>query len=274
MQEPLTLSHKSLLEEKFRTLGLALSEYNFANLWLFRHVHRYELYFEEELFIKGISYDGTSYFMPTSDIRALRDDTLKRLLHETDCLFPIPDEWVGDLEKRGFSSSSLDADCDYCYTREKLATYPGRHLDGKRNLVHQFLSHYEVRQEKLSPDAFVILDEWNQRSHDGETDYEPCQEAIMDATALNLEGRVWYVDGKPAAFVIGGPLNRNTWLLQFAKADTRIRGIYPYCYSAYVQSLNPAYTWINLEQDLGHENLRKAKREYMPDRLLRKNRIS
>jgi hypothetical protein len=53
--EILGIEHKDLLFPRFKAVHTALSEYTFANLYLFRKNHEYEVLFDKEIFIKGRS---------------------------------------------------------------------------------------------------------------------------------------------------------------------------------------------------------------------------
>ena len=78
--EKLGLEHKELLYEQLRRVNTPVSEYSFANLYLFRGNHDYEVLFDEEIFIRGKSYDGKTYIMPTFDIRRKDIAYLKKIM--------------------------------------------------------------------------------------------------------------------------------------------------------------------------------------------------
>ena len=78
--ERLGMEHKELLQRGLKGLETAISEYSFANLYLFRHDHDYEVLFDKELFIKGRTYDGRTYIMPVFDIRKSDIGRVKSLL--------------------------------------------------------------------------------------------------------------------------------------------------------------------------------------------------
>ena len=71
VEEPLSFGHKSLLSELLRASSSPLSEYSFANLYLFREKHAYSVLLGEELFIRGKAYSGRDYVMPTRDVRKI-----------------------------------------------------------------------------------------------------------------------------------------------------------------------------------------------------------
>ena len=57
-REPLSLKHQSLLEPLFKKLNLEISEYSFANAYLFRQVHDFEVFFDKSIFLVGKTRDG------------------------------------------------------------------------------------------------------------------------------------------------------------------------------------------------------------------------
>ena len=279
-REKLNFSHQSLLVPRLKNLGVPLSEYTFPNLYLFRRNHDYEVVFDREIFITGMSYDGSAYLMPTTDIRALDREYLKDMIRTVDFLFPIPEAWLPVFNSSEFAASFVEGDADYVYTVEKMSTYKGRNLHKKRNLLKQFLELHEHEARPLTNDrlahARFILEDWlkltEMKAED--TDFSPCLEALDQYEALVLCGGIYYANGEPAGFVLGEELNDETFVLHFAKARTKFKGIYQYLFNNFAKVLPPKYKYLNLEQDLDKENLRIFKSSYVPDLLLRKARIT
>ena len=92
--EKLGFLHKEQLEKHFTEIEIPLSEYSFANLYLFRKNHDYEIIDGKQVFLKGKTYDGESYIMPTTDISNIDFNELKKLLKPVDFLFPVPEDWL------------------------------------------------------------------------------------------------------------------------------------------------------------------------------------
>jgi uncharacterized protein len=278
--EKLGLHHKDILLPRLKAAGSALSEYTFANLFLFRKNHDYEILIDQDVFIKGISYDGHVYLMPTSDVSTLDPQYLKDLMADVDFLFPIPEAWLVAFDESSFEISFIGGDADYLYTVEKMSTLGGRRLHKKRNLLKQFLEMYVHDARPLTNDkldeARFILEDWVKTStmNPGDTDYGPCREALDRYEELVLCGGIYYAEGEPAGFVLGEELGANTFVLHFAKARTKFKGIYQYMFNTFAKILPPKYKYLNLEQDLDQENLRVFKGSYVPDAMLRKARVS
>lgn len=278
--EKLILSHQAIVTEKLQQLNLNISEYSFANLYLFREVHQYEILFDQEIFIRGITRDKHSFLMLMNSPAQIDFNRMTTLLAEVNFLFPIPAEWLHFFDPSLFRSTFLEQDDDYLVSLQKMRTYPGRHLSSKRNFVTQFLSLYNSSIFSLTKeyvqDALSVLDKWQEEytQDDDQADYDSCKEALQLLDQLKLSGLIIYVQDQPAAFLLGQKLNSQTYVIHFSKARKDIKGIYPYIYQVLANSLDPSLQFLNLEQDLGIPDLRKSKQSYQPDLMLHKHRVS
>ena len=104
---------------------------------------------------------------------------------------------------------------------------------------------------------------------------EKCGDAydclLDDYERLDAIGAVIEVDGTIVAFAFGEPLNTDTFVIHFEKADTDYVGAYQMINKLFVSEyVLPCYAFVNREQDLGHEGIRRAKMSYIPDRLIAK----
>ncbi len=278
-REKLNLRHKEILYQRLRAIAVPLSEYTFPNLYLFRGTHDYEVIVDKEIFIRGTTYDGHSYLMPTVDVRSLDIGYLKDMMRTVDFLFPVPEEWLPVFNTDEFEITFAEGDADYEYTVEKMSTLKGRNLHKKRNLLKQFLEMYRHEALPLTNDrldqARFILDDWASTSEMKveDTDFGPCREALDRYEELVLCGGIYYADDEPAGFVLGEELNEETFVLHFAKARTKFKGVYQYMFNNFARILPPKYKYLNLEQDLDKENLRVFKSSYVPDVMLKKARV-
>jgi hypothetical protein len=217
--------------------------------------------------------------MPTVDVRALDPQYLRDLLRGVDFLFPIPEAWLSAFDQDGFEATFAEGDADYLFTVEKMSSYKGRNLHKKRNLLKQFLEMHTHDARPLTNDkldeARFVLNDWLQASKmtPADTDYGPCLEALDRYEELVLCGGIYYADNEPAGFVLGEEVNEDTFVLHFAKARTKFKGVYQYMFNNFAKILPPKYQYLNLEQDLDKENLRVFKSSYVPDKMLRKARV-
>ena len=170
---------------------------------------------------------------------------------------------------------------EYVYAIEDLAELKGKKYQPKRNHINRFLAQYpDARVLPLSgetlPDARALADRWYQRR-------SPEEDAGMELVALNrafahwnelgMEGLVLYVDGQPVAMTMGSRLDGETFDVHFEKADTDYPGAYAVinrAFARHIREKHPDVRFLNREEDMGIEGLRKAKLSYYPHHMVEK----
>ncbi len=278
---PLSLEHRPLLHPLLKGAGTTLSEYSFANLYLFRKRHGYRLATGGAVpLILGITYDGLRYAMPAADLRTLTESAREGIFREAEAIFPVPEEWLSAFDPGRYAWTSEEGDADYIYPTERICTYSGRKMHGKKNLRNQFVSQYRHQGFPLTPDrvadAFRLVEAWQSESGlpPEATDYAACLEALEMAEDLQLCGGIYYVGDAPAGFLLGEELGREMFVIHFAKALKQFKGVYQFLFSSFACLLPGNYLWLNFEQDLGQEGLRASKQSYVPEFLQKKFRVT
>lgn len=275
----LSLDHRALLQPRFQSLALSLSEYSFASRYLFRREHDFHVLFDEPMiWLRGKTKDGMRYLMPTEDLRNVPAEILLEKLKEVDCFYPIPESWTSSLNPEYFRTDAHRDDSDYLFKREKIAEYPGRNLSAKRNLVKQFLDAYSATvipyDKEHIADGLSILNEWQSSMNEKTTDFLACEDGLKFATELDLLGYMIYIDEQPAALILGEVFPPHLFVIHFAKGLTQYKGIYPFLFKELANRLaSGEISCLNWEQDLGIEGLRKSKLSYQPDKLVSKFRV-
>ncbi len=279
--EKLDLKHKDLLYPLIKKIQTNIAEYSFANLYLFRKIHSYEVLIDDHVFVRGRTYDGKTYLMPLSPIDEIEMAKIDQLLEISDFIFPVEEKWLSRFAGEKYDFYYKEGDTDYIYDIEKMRTFSGKKLHGKRNLLHQFEKGYVCESlplfgEKRTEDAIAILERWQKDSGQDvmDTDYHACLEALKLYDELVLCGFIYYVEGTAAGFIIGEEVGSDTFALHFAKGIIDYKGIYQFMFNNFSKILPDKYRYVNFEQDLDKENLRQAKRSYEPDILLKKFRVT
>ena len=171
---------------------------------------------------------------------------------------------------------------DYIYLAEKLATYSGKALHGKKNHCNRFEAEYDWRfvpmTRELIPACMDMLSVWSEDNAarlDPSIAYE--HDAIIRAFAafeqLGLEGGVLYANGEIMGFTMGEFASRDTFDVHFEKARVDINGAYPMVCRELTRMLiakHPNLKYMNREDDMGLESLRTSKLSYKPEYLLKK----
>lgn len=197
-------------------------------------------------------------------------------------MWGISKEFTEELEQKfpGRFRFQPDRDSfDYIYSAVDLIQLPGRKYHGKRNHVAQFQRKYNWSYEDISAenleDCRAIAREWCKshgcRDHSG-FESEPCalRRTLDHFEELHMGGGMIRVDGKPAAFTIGEEINKDVYLLHFEKALDGYDGLYAVINQEHAARRLSSYQYINREEDMGIEGLRKAKLSYHPTVLLEK----
>jgi len=279
--ENINLEHRPFLSERLRKMHLNISDYTFANIYLFRNVSRYKIVTKDcGTFVSAYNRKDQNYIMPLSTLQECTPDTLKQLLSGGNFFFPIPEEWLPYFPENKFCISSDDGESDYIYLTENMASFAGKQYTRHRNHLNQFSGAYHPSDQSLGAvnvrDAITILQRWQEDSvvTAAKTDFAVCMEALQKFTALALWGTIYYIENQPAGFIIGEALNTDTFCLHFAKASKKYHGIYEFMFNDTAIKLQSQYKYLNLEEDMGNKNLRKTKSSYGPERILKKYRIS
>lgn len=172
---------------------------------------------------------------------------------------------------------------DYIYDIEKMDTLSGKKLQSKRNHCNRFeQENPDWRFEPMNATHFssclALLRSWEEDHSDDADEMQLAeQKAVHDALShfdeLGLVGGMLFAGERPVAFTIGEKVGQNGIDVRFEKADVSVHGAYQMINRQFVRYLRetlPDLQWLNREEDMGHENLRRAKESYYPARLLMK----
>ena len=89
-------------------------------------------------------------------------------------------------------------------------------------------------------------------------------QALHNFDYLNLRGGLLRLDGEVIAFTFGCKATPDMYVVQIEKADHTIQGAYQMINQQFVQRNCNDVEYVNREEDLGLEGLRKAKKSYYP----------
>ena len=100
------------------------------------------------------------------------------------------------------------------------------------------------------------------------------RKALQQQTLLGLEGLLLRTCDGPVAMTMGSRLNHNTFDIHFEKALDIADGAYAAInngFANYLREKYPEVEFLNREDDLGIEGLRKAKLSYNPHHMVEKS---
>jgi len=271
-----TLDHRPLLHPLFRRLQDGVSEFTFANLYLFRATHHYTVAALADTTPVILGRDGAApFFMLPFGLP--EEPLLDALFRDHGMLKCAPKAQAALLEQGGYRVIADRDNFDYLYRRQDLALLGGRNYHKKRNLIKAFTSNHPFAAKPLRAefrnDALRVLDDWRHGT-DMPGDYEAAREALAMMEELQLCGGIYYVASRPVAYVLGEELAGGaSFAIHFEKAVPGYKGLYQFINQSFAAILPEDYATINREQDLGDPGLRQAKLSYLPTGFVEKFKI-
>ena len=221
----------------------------------------------------------------------LKDVMYDLIEDSSDCgakfqMFGICTEHVKELEEifpDKFSITSERDYADYLYMRSDLSALQGKKFQSKRNHINKFkkiYTDYEFKPltKELVSECLELEAKWCKANNCKEN--EALQDerksmgiALKNLAELDIVGGVLYVEGKIIGFTYGAAINHETFDTCVEKADTNYEGAYAILNYEFANMIPEQYIYINREEDLGLEGLRKAKLSYNPYLILEKYRL-
>lgn len=181
---------------------------------------------------------------------------------------------------------------DYIYCTEKLSSLAGKKLSRKRNHIHQFQKKYsQFSYEPLNEQNLSLVKEVEEKwfkenfvaaSEAGTLSNLEAEKEIIFYALDNFEafskscgmtGGVLFICENPVAFCIASVLSQKVIDVHFEKC------IAPFDHDGGYTVINNEFSktvsteFINREEDLGIDGLRKAKLSYYPEQVLEKFRV-
>ena len=270
--------------------GTMASDASFANIYLLRNKYSTKISRYKDFIIRKYSGKGArcGYTFPLG-----KGDVAKALAEiekdAKECGERLQFAFVTEEQKEvlenampaRFCYSSDAGDSDYIYLRSELASLSGKAFHKKKNHFSKFVrtypdyKYYEIGACNIY-DAQKVADAWYYEHLQDEdasqlAEYKAIKEALENFEELGLIGGIIYVNDSPCAMTIASKIYENTVDVHFEKAvgEYALNGGYAAINKLFSEKLD-GVTWLNREEDIGIEGLRKAKLSYRPKIMLKK----
>lgn len=168
----------------------------------------------------------------------------------------------------------------YLYNSSDLAELKGRKYHSKRNHISAFKKQYEYTYEDLCesniPDVLNAANIWyheHEKTKETAAELEGIKFILENKEKLNVFGALIRISGVVAAFSIASEINEVAVDIHIEKAINKYKSAYALINNEFAKKLNLKYKFINREDDLGVEGLRKAKLSYKPCKILKSYEI-
>lgn len=285
--QPLTLEQKPRIDKVLQNAGPRGCEYSFANLFIWG---RQKAAFLGDTLVLFSQFNRKSvYPFPVGgDIKAALD----AIIHDAAArgipcrLTGLTQDDCATLERLypGRFRYHFDRDFfDYVYAVEDLAELKGKKYQKKRNHLNRFLqAHPQYTVEPVSDENMDAVAALAQAWYEKRQADDPTSDTLMEQAAikkafthfhaLGMEGLVLRSEGVPLAMTMGSFLRDDTFDVNFEKAiDPSAYPAINWEFARYLQKKYPNISYLDREDDMGLEGLRKAKMSYMPHHMVEKS---
>ena len=252
-------------------------ELNFANIFIWKDSEhpRWTILNGSLCVLVEPEFEGAYCLPPVGGERV--PETIEICLRHAPRLSRVPEAFV-ERYGGGFKVEEDPGNFDYIYSRQELAELKGKKFDGKRNRIRKFESTFSHEYHPLTPSdvpgCVRLLEDWFEEKRNGDPYMRAEKVAIVQALAsferLGLKGSVVKVGGRVEAFTMGGRLSADMAVIPIEIANPGLVGLAQWINREFACREWSASLFINREQDMDIDGLRKAKLSYQPVRLLKK----
>ncbi len=264
-------------------------EFSFANLFLWGRQNIAEIHGHIALFSQFNCRSVYPWPVGSGERKAvidaiIEDARLRGIPCRITGLSPEARKTLEELYPGRFSFHCDEGSFDYVYSIDDLADLKGKKYHSKRNHLYRFYEAFpDWRCEPLSDDnlkdAIDMVEDWYKCRYEENpnSDYQMEQVAISKAfrhyKELEMDGLLLYGGGKVLAVTMGSRLYDGIMDVHFEKArpDAAIAYTAINCeFAKYIRDKYPDIEFLDREEDMGLEGLRKAKKSYKPHHMAEK----
>jgi len=274
--KPISLEGQAEYHKRYAACPQKVSDYSFINLWGWAEHYGLEWYFGETHVWLRQTKPEVVYWAPVGSWQGVPWDQCPTLPH---CgpFTRVPEQlaltWQECFGERVILTEARQH-WDYVYSVPEMVELAGNRFHKKKNLLNQFIKKYDYHYHAMTRDCVedvldMQMDWFNWRDAESRAVLSAENTAIRRVLQSwdDLEGvfgGVIEVDGKKAAYTVGEHLCDRTLVIHFEKGHTNYKGIYQAINQMFLDGEAGGYEYVNREQDLGDEGLRKAKESYNP----------
>jgi len=284
---PIEITDREWVAKHLQEVDARACEYSFVNNFIWGKQYQLKISEVEGFYCSISTYeDGITYSFPAGIgnvkgvIELLMEDAKERNMpFVLRGLLAEQVDLLNELFPNIFEITSSRDEVDYIYTVEKLSKLSGKKLHGKRNHIARFKDNPNWAYEDISAvnmeDCLQMNKEWCAMYNcidDPSLNHELCavKRAFANYEELGLVGGLLRREGKVIAYTLGSRITEDTFDIHIEKAFPDIQGAYPMINQQFILHNCMEYTYVNREEDIGDEGLRKAKLSYYPDIMLEK----
>ena len=281
-----TLEDKQLITKYIEQMQPYGAEYSFMNIYLWGEYYDVKMAEEDDtlFLVSNLDKENMAFAYPMTKNPKAAIEKLMAFVKEkgrTLTLYGVTEKVKEELEQLFPEKFVYTEDrdvSDYIYNSVDLMELKGKKYHGKRNHINKFVEK-EWSYESISKENMDECREMNRQwcienevegNESKEAEQKMIQKAFEEFEELGLKGGLISQEGKVVAFTFGEKLSEDVFVVHVEKAFYHVQGAYPIVNREFVRHEASQFKYINREEDLGIEGLRKAKLSYYPEIILTK----
>ncbi len=291
--KPIRLEDREIFERAYKALKFPLADQSFAMAYLCRKLLgiRWMILEKNLCVFADYDVDGSTVLwgpvIPGNLLKETMDECFEMLdsLNKDSRMSKLcylPEELKEGYEGiDGYYAERQNQ--DYVYLTRELIELRGEKFKQKRGMANHFRKNYPHEIEDFDSghekQCLELLEFWkqeknesgaitdgNQAAFNSEIDF--AKQAVMEAKTLGLKGIVVKIGGKVIGFTLGEELNSEVCSIMVEKTSPRFRGISEFIFNEFLKRKWAGHKYVNTQEDMGVEYLKKSKMRYHPAFLL------
>lgn len=263
------------------------SEFSFANIFIWKDIYDIKLCKKDgAIYISAVIPETKKYvhFQPICP----DESNTKKVLNNIKEDFTIRDEKFCIASANDHCIEKIKNNCpqynieeipnmyDYVYLATDLSELEGKKYHKKRTHINHFLKEnsyeYKIIDKTNKNDCLIIFDKWvDYMGQEFKSERSTIENALDNMEKLELFGAIIYINNEPVAFTMAESFLEDTALIHIEKAVPEHRDVYATINQQFAKrELASKYKYINREEDMGIEGIRRAKKSYYPCKMIKK----
>jgi len=286
--EPVSLDKQKDYLNRLAHCPQVASDYSFLNLWAWAGEYGLLWAWDEKLVWIRQTRPREALWAPVGPWEAVGwESYLPSILSGQEVFIRVPEQLAAIWQSRFRDRAVVEPErghWDYLYAVSDLVDLPGNRFHNKKNLLNQFLKSYDFSYVEFGPklieQAMAMQEDWcTWRDCESSDLLSAENRAILRVldhwnAFERILGGALFVENIIVAYTLAEPLNADSLVIHFEKGCPAYKGVYQAMNQMFLARSADGYRWVNREQDLDSEGLRKAKLSYNPADFLRKSKVT
>ena len=293
--KPIEKADKPIFDKFYKARYYENSQFTFTNQYMWRKAYNIQWTVENDILYTICEYENKVSMLQPLGSEDKMQEAIANIIeffatnNEPFSIIEVDKSFAGELKKFPDAEFEIKANrdkFDYVYFADDLIKLAGRKYNLKKTPLNGFHRNYPEAKylpitEEIIPKCHKELNHWYKsraaKFKDDQYFYFEviaANELIDNFCDFNLKGGAIELDGKIIAFTFGEQLNTDTAVIHIEKAEPDIRGSYVAINQGFVAHEWSNMKYINREEDMGIEGLRKSKESYNPCKMIEQFNIT